>query len=414
MAERDGVDVASYQEKPAHWSGVAGNIGWAAVKVTEFGVGGSRYVNPDAFADAQWLKEHGKGRIFYLYGHPGSSASETAAFFVAEVRKLGLENTDMIAIDLETNDGKTPAEVDDWSMAVLRALEHDLGRIPLVYTYYDFAKTEGNFASHARYPLWISDPDSKPGRPRVPKPWTKWAIHQYEITGPIDRDITGWTTVEKMREYLGYHGKGYEGKKHKTSKPAKPKAPVRKAAAAIARPAVAAVAYTAQEVKAEPVMTGSLGAGALSAAIVFEASKVGIHLTSTQGAAVVTILTALGGLYATLRTKKASVSAVTAILSTIATASVAFGLHWPATFLAADMPIAAAVIGLLLRMHVSPRTALADVEDAAKQVVVNVIHQDAPTAALPATPGEPAPAPDAAAPPAAPPAPPAEPAQPAA
>jgi hypothetical protein len=108
MAERDGVDVASYQGKPGHWSGEAGDIGWAAIKVTELGVGGSRYVNPDAAADAAWLKEHGKGRVFYLFGHPGTSAAETAAFFIAEVRKLGLLDTDAIAVDLETNDGKPP------------------------------------------------------------------------------------------------------------------------------------------------------------------------------------------------------------------------------------------------------------------------------------------------------------------
>jgi hypothetical protein len=280
-------------------------------------------------------------------------------------------------------------------MSVLRVLEIDLGRIPMIYTDIDFAETEGNFSNHAAYPLWIADPSSKPGRPRVPKPWAKWAVHQYQITGPIDRDLIGWTTAKAMQAYLGFHGKGYR-KKYPVRKTRR-KLPVRKAAAkAVAAPRIAA-AFTAREVKAEPVMTGSLASGALSAAVVFEASRFGVHLTSNQSAAALTILTALGALYATLRTRKASVTAYTGLLSTIATASLAFGLHWPATFLAANMPVASAVIGLLLRMHVSPRGALAEVEQAAKQVVVNVVHQAATPPAEPATP-EPAPAPDAAAP----------------
>jgi hypothetical protein len=37
----------------------------------------------------------------------------------------------------------------------------------------------------------------------VPAPWGKWAIHQYSISGNIDRDVTSWTTRTAMTAALG-------------------------------------------------------------------------------------------------------------------------------------------------------------------------------------------------------------------
>ena len=119
MTDRNGVDVASYQGPPGQWRAAAGDIGWAAVKISELGVDGSRYVNPDADADLKYLLSAGKKRIFYLYGHPATSAAETVAFFVGEARRLGIRDDDMISLDHETTDGKTPGEVSAYARDVL-------------------------------------------------------------------------------------------------------------------------------------------------------------------------------------------------------------------------------------------------------------------------------------------------------
>jgi GH25 family lysozyme M1 (1,4-beta-N-acetylmuramidase) len=197
-----GVDVSSFQGAPANWKSEAGNISWAAVKLTELEPGGARYVNPDARADWAYLRQNSKGRIAYLFGHPSVSATSTVSFFVDEIRNLGLADRDAVALDLETTNGNSPAEVAAWAVKVQEGLFHALGRTPLLYTFLSFAE-EGNCAGLGHYPLWIADPSSTAGHPRVPGPWKKWAIHQYSITGSIDRDVGNFASKTAMFKALG-------------------------------------------------------------------------------------------------------------------------------------------------------------------------------------------------------------------
>lgn len=197
-----GVDVSAYQGPPADWRGVAGKIGWAAVKMTELEPGGIRYVNPHATADWRWLRSHGKGRIAYMFGHPSVGPAESVSFFISELRARGLEDSDAVALDLETSDGLTPGEVDAWSLTVLDDLARRLDRRPLLYTFLSFAQA-GNCSRLGHFPLWIADPSSPRGHPRVPAPWHKWAIHQWVITGPIDRDVANYRTKQAMFDELG-------------------------------------------------------------------------------------------------------------------------------------------------------------------------------------------------------------------
>lgn len=197
-----GVDLASFQGSPDHWSAIAGPISWAAVKLTEYKPDGSRYVNPTAAADLAFLSLHGKGRIFYLFGHPASSAANTAAFFASEAKAHGLTATDGICLDHEVTDGKRPADVAAWACDVASQLRELLHREPLIYSFLSFAE-EGNCAGLGRYPLWIADPSSPMGRPRVPEPWRDWAIHQHVTGGPIDRDVTSWASLDAMQAAVG-------------------------------------------------------------------------------------------------------------------------------------------------------------------------------------------------------------------
>jgi lysozyme len=205
-----GVDVSSFSGLPSNWQKAAGTISWAAVKITELEPNGTRYVNPDAAADWKWLAENKKGRIGYLFGHPSVSATETVSFFVSELGKLGLTDKDGVALDLEVTDGKGPAEVAAWGARVESELHSQLRRHPLLYTFIDFAR-QGNCAGLGRYPLWIADPSSTAGRPRVPAPWTTWAIHQYQLGSTIDRDVANYTTETAMTEALGATPKNLGG-----------------------------------------------------------------------------------------------------------------------------------------------------------------------------------------------------------
>lgn len=199
-----GVDVSAYQRTPGIWTVQAGAIMWAGVKISELSSAGP-YTSPDAAADWAYLKAHGKGRIGYLFGHPATGPAATVSLFADELARLGLDDGDGIALDLEQADGKSAGQVAMWAADVMTQLEHVLGRTPMLYTFLSFAQG-GNCAGLGRYPLWIADPSSPPGHPRVPAPWSGWAIHQHSITGSIDRDVAAWVTMAAMRGELGKKG----------------------------------------------------------------------------------------------------------------------------------------------------------------------------------------------------------------
>ena len=212
-----GVDVSNWQGPPADWRPESGGIDFAGVKITELGTDGSRYVNPDAAADWAYLRDHGKGRIGYLFGHPGTSASGSAAFFLAELEARGLDDGDAVALDLEVSDGESTAHVASWSADVLALLERETGRSPLLYTFLSFAEA-GNCAGLGKWPLWIADPSSAAGHPRVPHPWADWTLHQWRITGPIDRDVARYGDRAEFRAGLGKHkAKGAAVTEHVTA-----------------------------------------------------------------------------------------------------------------------------------------------------------------------------------------------------
>jgi lysozyme len=199
-----GVDVSSFQGRPAQWRGRARSIHWAAVKITELEPNGTRYVNPDAADDWAFLHRKKKVRVAYLFGHPSVSASDTVSFFLHEVGKLGLHDDDGVALDIEVTDGLGPSAVDEWCADVTAELRKKTGRHPVVYTFLSFAEA-GNCNRLGDRPLWIADPSSRAGRPRVPGPWKTWAMHQYNISGSIDRDVAKFTSRAAMAAALGKH-----------------------------------------------------------------------------------------------------------------------------------------------------------------------------------------------------------------
>jgi lysozyme len=196
-----GVDVSTWNGPPADWRGIAGSIDWAAVKICELSSGGA-YVSPDAAADLAALKSAGKGRVCYLFGHPAMSVAATVRLFGDELGRLGLDDGDGVMLDLETTDGLSPAAVNLWALDVLRALESEHDRPPLLYTFLSFAEA-GNCASLERFPLYIADPSASSGHPVVPAPWKSWAIQQTSISSPLDRDVANYPDLAAMRAALG-------------------------------------------------------------------------------------------------------------------------------------------------------------------------------------------------------------------
>lgn len=197
-----GIDLSSWQGAPGQWKAEAGAFDFAAVKATELAVDGSRYTDPDVVTDWQFLKVSNKGRIAYLYAHPGSSPADTVSFFCSVLGNLGLDDADAVAIDLETTDSRNPAQTSTWAKMVARGLQSALERPPVIYTDISFAQA-GNCSGLGVYPLWIADPTSPAGKPRVPGPWTTWAIQQTSITPPLDRDVAAFASLAQFSAALG-------------------------------------------------------------------------------------------------------------------------------------------------------------------------------------------------------------------
>jgi hypothetical protein len=130
------------------------------------------------------------------------NAGDTVTFFLSQLNQLGLHDGDGIALDLEVTDGLGPAAVSAWARNVASQLHRRTGRQPVIYTFLSFAES-GNCAGLGHYPLWIADPSSPVGRPRVPAPWTTWTMHQYSIVGSIDRDVAKFASPAAMRAGLG-------------------------------------------------------------------------------------------------------------------------------------------------------------------------------------------------------------------
>jgi hypothetical protein len=340
MTNRDGVDVASYQGPPGDWKTPAGDIGFGAVKVTELGANGSRYVNPDAAADWAYLRTAGKKRIAYLFCHPAASAAETASFFTGVLRGMGLHDDDMIAIDLEVNDGKHPAEVASWACDVVAFLEHDLDRTAITYTFLSFAEA-GNCAGLGWTPLWIADPSSPKGHPRIPGPWAHWTVHQHVITGAIDRDYTVYESAAHMAAALGRQGPAGH------AKPPKPKKHV----------ARKTVTKTTTVAKKEPALTSGTLAAALAAALAYLQANKAIHLTPAELQSAAGIIVALAGIVTTALTKEKVVGALTTTLATGATviaSTVPAITHLTPAATLAQVPLGALAVALLARSHLTP------------------------------------------------------------
>lgn len=167
-----------------------------AVKATE----GTGYESP-AF-QRQWksVENTGKARVAYHLFHPSISAVAQMRFFLNVVEEAGLESDDCLALDHEETDGMPAATVAENAVTARDWTEHETKGKLFIYTYINFAES-GNCAGLGDNPLWIADPSSPPGKPRVPEPWKDWVFHQYGIVRGIDADIVHTDNVEDLFKY---------------------------------------------------------------------------------------------------------------------------------------------------------------------------------------------------------------------
>jgi GH25 family lysozyme M1 (1,4-beta-N-acetylmuramidase) len=188
-----GVDVASYQEKPGiDWPTVYANgMQFAAIKVTE----GDYYANPYASADLASARAAGLGVVAYAFAIPngnGSSSSPVTQADSAIAHSVGQDgNAAPLMLDIEYNPygsecyGLSQSAMVTWISSFAAEVKAKTGLLPLIYSTTDWWRTcTGNNASFGQDLLWIAayTGTSSPGA--LPASWSgsTWTFWQYGQT----------------------------------------------------------------------------------------------------------------------------------------------------------------------------------------------------------------------------------------
>jgi hypothetical protein len=176
-----GIDVSAYQ--PTAYS--TADLAFVVVKATE----GVTYVNPKHSAQVAWGRAHGLVIGHYHFQRAGSVPKQVAHF----AAHAGVAPGDFIALDWE--------DVDVSCMSKDEALRQLQARFPhnrvVLYCNRDFwlNRDRSSFCGDG---LWIADPTSAPGHPRISH---GWLIHQHSDAGGIDRDVAGFADEAALRTW---------------------------------------------------------------------------------------------------------------------------------------------------------------------------------------------------------------------
>ncbi len=188
-----GIDVASYQGYPS-WPRVRDTgLSFAFTKATE----GTTYTNPYFATNWGRMKAARLVRGAYHYGRPGTDPVAQANFFVDTVRPVAGDL--QLVLDIETADGKSPAQVRAWVVAFLNRVQARTGRPGIIYTGFYFWRDSAGNSTNLNCPLWLAAYRDSPTSPTnlVPAAWSAWSFWQYTSSGRVpgvsgDVDRNAW------------------------------------------------------------------------------------------------------------------------------------------------------------------------------------------------------------------------------
>lgn len=179
-----GQDVSNYQ--PTHdWAASGADFG--IVKATE----GVDFKDKTFARHWKELAKHDVVRGAYHFGHPKNDPVAEADFFLSVVGSQPARQGDLLALDLETSDGKSVEHVNTWAKAFLERVKARTGVTPLFYSGYAFADEYGK--GLGEYPLWVAHYGKPKGAVGTPADWKSWTIHQYSDS-PVDQNVSALTT----------------------------------------------------------------------------------------------------------------------------------------------------------------------------------------------------------------------------
>ncbi|WKD57822.1 Lysozyme M1 precursor [Corynebacterium capitovis DSM 44611] len=190
-----GVDVAGYQRpggQQINWAQVAGagSQDFAFVKATE----GEGWTNEFYEEDAQQAGTAGLAVGAYHYARPAHDPVVQAQHF-ASVINSGPALSLPPVLDLEVDEGLSPAALSTWTASFLTEVERLTGEKPMLYTYrYFWYERMGNTTAFSEYPLWLAAFQNV--APRPVGGWDKVSIWQRSsdgsvpgVSAPVDLNI---------------------------------------------------------------------------------------------------------------------------------------------------------------------------------------------------------------------------------
>ncbi|MFC5817802.1 glycoside hydrolase family 25 protein [Nonomuraea harbinensis] len=183
-----GQDVSNYQ--PTHDWGASG-ADFGIVKATE----GLDFKDKTFARHWKELDKHEVVRGAYHFGHPKNDPVAEADFFLSVVNSQPAEKGDLLALDLETSDGKSVEHVNKWAKTFLERVKAKTGVTPLFYSGYAFADQYGK--GLGAYPLWVAHYDKAKGTVATPADWKSWTIHQYS-DAPVDQNVSA-LSIDQLR-----------------------------------------------------------------------------------------------------------------------------------------------------------------------------------------------------------------------
>ena len=188
-----GVDVADWQHPDGSdidWKSVeADGQKFAFIKATE----GQGYTNPYFEDDVKQAKEAGLRVGSYHFARPGESAALQAANYANTIRTMPQPSLPPV-LDIESDDGVGPEEVQRWVKEFVTEVEALTGRTPMIYTYrYFWSEQMGDTTDFKDYPLWLAAyQDEVPTE--LPGGWEYMTFWQRSDSGNVN-GITGNTDM---------------------------------------------------------------------------------------------------------------------------------------------------------------------------------------------------------------------------
>ncbi len=180
-----GVDASSWQHPhgaTVTWQAAADSgQSFAFIKATE----GSGPANRHYEADITEARAAGMAVGSYHKARPAMDPAMQAHAFATRLQSVGGPQLPPV-LDLEMDEGRSPAELIGWTRVFLDTLRHLTGRTPIIYTYrYFWLDRMDNTTQFAEYPLWLAEYGvPEPTRPVIGG-WSEWLLWQRADNGAV-------------------------------------------------------------------------------------------------------------------------------------------------------------------------------------------------------------------------------------